>query len=63
MLLQSLSGDAATPSPWSTIAAVFGAWAAARACASALEFGRQPAPADLRRVGIDPVAFSRIRLY
>jgi hypothetical protein len=59
---QSLNIAASAPSIWSTMAAIFGAWAAARACASALEFGRQPAPADLRRVGIDPAAFARIRL-
>jgi hypothetical protein len=63
MSLHSLGVAASTPSIWSTIAAVFGAWAAARACAAALEFDRQPAAADLRRVGIDPAAFARIRLH
>lgn len=60
--VQSLGIAADAPSVWSAIAAFFGAWAAARACASALEFGQRPAAADLRRVGIDPAAFARIRL-
>jgi hypothetical protein len=44
------------------IADFFAGWAAARNCAAALEFGRRPANDDLRRVGIDPKAFARIRL-
>ncbi len=59
---ETLAAAGAAPSFWSQVATFFAAWAAARACASALEFGRLPAAADLRSVGIDPKAFASIRL-
>lgn len=60
--LHALDAAASAPSIWGAIAAVFGAFAAARACAASVQSGQRPAPADLRRLGISPADFARIRL-
>ena len=49
--------------PRSTVSALFGMIGSAIAVAAAEENGRTARTQDLRRLGIDPVAFRKIRRF